>query len=127
MSKQELHYKAQDLIRRIFCKYINHKFFIEMDPFVEKFILNRHETDGYFPEKDFEVVAWSNDYNNPYRFHVISKGFDVTVNADDGEIIRINLTGKDPKVLEYIKDNVKDWLNQKDDGEIITTIEYIAH
>lgn len=125
MSKQELHYKIQDLIRRIFCKYINHKFIIEMDPFVEKFILNRNETDGYFPEKDFGIVAWSNDYNNPYRFHVISKGFDVTVNANNGEIIRINLTGKDPKALEYIKDNAKKWLIRKGIDNIKTEISYI--
>lgn len=83
---RELRYKVQDIIRRIIAKVINHKFIFEMNSIVEMIVLNKIV--------NFQFIAWSNDYVNPPCFHTLYKGYDVTFNAENGNLISINTRGK---------------------------------
>lgn len=98
---QELKYKFQDIIRRIIAKVINHKFIFEMNPIVEMIILDRIAS--------FQFIVWSNDYSNYYQFHALYKGYDVTFNGENGELISINIRGKDKSVFLTLCVFTKNW------------------
>lgn len=94
-------YKIQDIIRRIISKTINHKFIFEMNPIVEMMILDKICS--------FQFIAWSNDYSHPPRFHTLYKGYDVTFNAENGELISINTRGKYKSDLLTLCGYTKNW------------------
>ena len=104
---QELKYKFQDIIRRIIAKVINHKFIFEMNPIVEMIILDRIAS--------FQFIVWSNDYSNYYQFHTLYKGYDVTFNGENGELISINIRGKDKSDFLTLCAYTKNWLFENKD------------
>lgn len=94
-------YKVQNIIRRIIARVINHKFIFEMNPIVEMIVLDKIV--------NFQFVTWSNDYSNPYRFHTLYNGYDVTFNAENGELININTRGKYKNDLLTLCAYTKNW------------------
>lgn len=74
--------------------------------------INVKEFAGYFPYNKFDIRIWSNDHNPPH-FHVIGNGWDIIIDIETGNIIKIKKTGKSSKFYSYVKDVVKDWLNDK--------------
>lgn len=74
--------------------------------------VNKKEFTGYFPYNKFDIRIWSNDHNPPH-FHVIADGWDIVVEIETGEILKIKTVGKSSKIYTYIKSVVKDWLKEK--------------
>lgn len=74
--------------------------------------INVKEFNGYFPYNKFDIRIWSNDHNPPH-FHIIGNGWDIVVDIKSGDIIKTKKIGKDSKFYSYVKDVVKDWLNDK--------------
>lgn len=74
-----------------------------MNPIVEMIVLDKISS--------FQFIAWSNDYSNQPRFHAIYKGYDVTFNAKNGDIVIVNTIGKYKNNLVTLIYFTRNWLN----------------
>lgn len=74
--------------------------------------LNVKEFNGFFPYNKFDIRIWTNDHNPPH-FHVIGDGWDIVIDIKTGDIIKTKRIGKNSKFYTYVKNVVKDWLDEK--------------
>ena len=63
-----------------------------------------------FPFNGWEIKIWSNDHIPPH-FHIIKDGWNVSFVIETGEELKIESTGKDIAIYNYMIANVKEWLN----------------
>jgi hypothetical protein len=75
--------------------------------------INKNESGkGIFPYNSFVVRIWSNGHN-PSHFHVEKDGWDIAFTIDDGELYKVERSGKDVQTYNYVLSNVKEWLKMK--------------
>lgn len=65
-----------------------------------------------WPETPISMEIYGED-NNPPQVHVISKDWDITFNIENGNINTIISKGKNIDVLDYAKENIKEWFDEK--------------
>lgn len=88
-------------------------FFTPRKMITEMARINKKESGkGIFPYNSFVVRIWSNDHE-PSHFHVEKDGWDIAFMIADGELYKVERSGKDEQIYSYVLSNVKEWLKSK--------------
>ena len=75
--------------------------------------INKKETDRcIFPYNAWKIEIFSNDHTPPH-FHIISDGWNVSYKIEDGNMLQIEVIGKNDSIFDYMEKHVKEWLSTK--------------
>ncbi len=83
----------------------------QSDIIVEMARINTDES-NLFPQNSYEIQIWSNDHMPPH-FHILKDGWDVAFLIENGNLYKINNSGKNKQIYNYMIKNVKKWLSSK--------------
>ena len=83
----------------------------QSDIIVEMARINTDES-NLFPQNTYEIQIWSNDHMPPH-FHILKDGWDVAFLIENGNLYKINNSGKNKQIYNYMIKNVKKWLSSK--------------
>lgn len=65
-----------------------------------------------FPHNSYKIQIWSNDHTPPH-FHVLKEGWDVAFLIETGELYKLNKTGENRQIYNYMTANIGRWLSAK--------------
>lgn len=114
INAAELAYRIKDAVRTYLFENIGHAApnpLFRRNPVVEMSRLNKRSVGAVpFPYNKFDIRIWSDDHDPPH-FHVLAEGWDISFLIENGNVYRVNTTGKNSIMYNYIVKNVPIWLN----------------